>query len=196
MVTLGLVESNGSLSPVYDSHHLQADCQERISSGTLRSAIECGLSLPFSLRYFETRPMGRSEDTEFVGNNLQQHFGQFCARQLGVGRPSRAAFAGAQFYRFRSHKFVDRGLQAFESVAGDVVDQLTDYPAVARRFIQHHVIAGRPRDTLTRRRQHFAISSSSSSCSFNRKLSNATHKKIRIKKEKYRALIGCSHCTV
>jgi len=121
--------------------------------------------------------LGRSEDTEFVGNNLQQHFGQFCARQLGVGRPSRAAFAGAQFYRFRSHKFVDRGLQAFESVAGDVVDQLTDYPAVARRFIQHHVIAGRPRDTLTRRRRHFAISSSSSSCSFNRKLSNATHTK-------------------
>ena len=136
-----------------------------------------GLSLPFSLRYFETRPMGRSEDTEFVGNNLQQHFGQFCERQLGVGRPSRAAFAGAHFYRFRSHKFVDRGLQAFESVAGDVVDQLTDYPAVARRFIQHHVIAGRPRDTLTRRRRHFAISSSSSSCSFNRKLSNATHTK-------------------
>ena len=32
---------------VYDSHHLQTDCQEpRISSGTLRSAIEYGLPLP------------------------------------------------------------------------------------------------------------------------------------------------------
>ena len=27
-VTAGLAESNGSLPPVYDSHHLQADCQE------------------------------------------------------------------------------------------------------------------------------------------------------------------------
>ena len=26
-VTAGLAESNGSLPPVYDSHHLQADCQ-------------------------------------------------------------------------------------------------------------------------------------------------------------------------
>jgi len=36
---------------VYDSHHLQADCQEPgISSGTLRSVIEYGL--PFLLTYF------------------------------------------------------------------------------------------------------------------------------------------------
>jgi len=27
-VTAGLTESNGSLPRVYDSHHLQADCQE------------------------------------------------------------------------------------------------------------------------------------------------------------------------
>jgi len=27
-VTAGLAESNGSLPPVYDSRHLQADCQE------------------------------------------------------------------------------------------------------------------------------------------------------------------------
>jgi len=27
-VTAGLAESNGNLPPVYDSHHLQADCQE------------------------------------------------------------------------------------------------------------------------------------------------------------------------
>ena len=34
---------------VYDSHHLQADCQEPgISSGTLRSAVEYGLALPCS----------------------------------------------------------------------------------------------------------------------------------------------------
>jgi len=33
-VTAGLAESNGSLLPVYDSHHLQADCQEP------RSALE------------------------------------------------------------------------------------------------------------------------------------------------------------
>jgi len=34
---------------VYDSRHLQADCQELtgISSGTLRSVIEYGLPLPF-----------------------------------------------------------------------------------------------------------------------------------------------------
>jgi len=32
---------------VDDSRHLQADCQELISSGTLRSVIECGLLLPF-----------------------------------------------------------------------------------------------------------------------------------------------------
>ena len=31
---------------VYDSSHLQADCQE-LGSGTLHSAIEYGLSLPF-----------------------------------------------------------------------------------------------------------------------------------------------------
>ena len=34
---------------VYDSGHLQADCQEpgSISSGTLRSVVEYGLPLPF-----------------------------------------------------------------------------------------------------------------------------------------------------
>ena len=34
---------------VYDSRHVQADCQEpgSCSSGTLRSVIECGLPLPF-----------------------------------------------------------------------------------------------------------------------------------------------------
>ena len=33
---------------LYDSRHLQADCQEPgISSGTLRSVIEYGLPLPF-----------------------------------------------------------------------------------------------------------------------------------------------------
>jgi len=33
---------------VYDSRHLQADCKKTgISSGTLRSAIEYGLPLPF-----------------------------------------------------------------------------------------------------------------------------------------------------
>jgi len=34
---------------VYDSHHLQADCQTGISSGTLRFLIEYGLLLPFSI---------------------------------------------------------------------------------------------------------------------------------------------------
>jgi len=38
---------------VYDSRHLQADCQEpgsaRISSGTLRSVMEYGLPLAFFL---------------------------------------------------------------------------------------------------------------------------------------------------
>jgi len=35
---------------VYDSHHLQADCQEPESApGTLRSVIEYGLPLSFSL---------------------------------------------------------------------------------------------------------------------------------------------------
>ena len=38
---------------VYDSHHLQADCQEPAAapeprSGTLRSVIEYGLPLPFT----------------------------------------------------------------------------------------------------------------------------------------------------
>ena len=32
---------------VYDSRHLQADCQAGISSGTLRSVIEYGLPLRF-----------------------------------------------------------------------------------------------------------------------------------------------------
>ena len=32
---------------VYDSPHLQADCQAGISSGTLRWAVEYGLPLPF-----------------------------------------------------------------------------------------------------------------------------------------------------
>jgi len=36
---------------VCDSHHLQADCQTGISSGTLRSVIEYGLPLPL----FKTR---------------------------------------------------------------------------------------------------------------------------------------------
>ena len=31
-VTVGLAESNGSYRQVYDSHHLQADCQEPGSS--------------------------------------------------------------------------------------------------------------------------------------------------------------------
>jgi len=44
-VTADLAESNGSLPPLYDSHHLQAD--PGISSGTLRSVIEYGLPLPF-----------------------------------------------------------------------------------------------------------------------------------------------------
>jgi len=38
---------------VFDSHHLQADCQEArtgISSGTLCSEIKYGLPLPFYIR--------------------------------------------------------------------------------------------------------------------------------------------------
>ena len=49
-VTAGLAESNDSLllgQPAGDVSHLQADPRTRISSGTLRSAIEYGLALPF-----------------------------------------------------------------------------------------------------------------------------------------------------
>ena len=43
-VTAGLAESNGSLRLVYDSRHLQADCQEPGSA----PVIEYGLALPFT----------------------------------------------------------------------------------------------------------------------------------------------------
>jgi len=47
MVTAGLAESNGSLyRRVYDSRHLQADCQE---PGSAPLVIEYGLPLPFYL---------------------------------------------------------------------------------------------------------------------------------------------------
>ena len=40
-VTAGLAESNGSLSRVYDSRHLQADCQEPGSAPTLPLSAPC-----------------------------------------------------------------------------------------------------------------------------------------------------------
>jgi len=44
---------------VYDSRHLQADCQRTgISSGILRSVIEYGLALP-SLAYKQSQNCGR-----------------------------------------------------------------------------------------------------------------------------------------
>ena len=48
-VTAGLAESNGSLPPVYDSRHPQADCQE---PGTLCSVVEYGLFLLLSDSFF------------------------------------------------------------------------------------------------------------------------------------------------
>ena len=57
-VTAGLAESNGAAyRRVYDSRHLQAALLPRtgISSGTLRSAVEYGLALPFLLLVLQVR---------------------------------------------------------------------------------------------------------------------------------------------
>jgi len=54
---------------VYDSRHLQADCEEPRSapdSGTLRSAIEYGLPLPFTYEQFP-HPTTFSLDTPLSG---------------------------------------------------------------------------------------------------------------------------------
>jgi len=63
MVTAGLAESNGSLyRRVYDSRHLQADCQE---PGSAPLVIKYGLPLPFYLPYL--RAMMNWTTTMFRG---------------------------------------------------------------------------------------------------------------------------------